>query len=230
MLPLRDKNVSGKVPYVTYIIMAINIICFLFFNVLTTKYRVDLFENFGIFPIRYSRHALASQFTIIEQIIPFFSYMFLHAGWLHIIGNMWTLYIFGDNVEDYLGHKGFALFYVVCGIMAGAFHLATNWHSPIPTIGASGAIAGVMGAYLLLYPHARVLVLVPIFFFVQIVEVPAYVFLGIWFLIQFFYGTVSIGSGAYAGGVAWWTHIGGFFVGLYIILLVRRFRYKMIPM
>ncbi len=230
MLPLRDKNISGTVPYITYIIMAINIICFLFFNVLTTKYRVDLFENFGIFPVRYSSHALASQFTIIEQIIPFFSYMFLHAGWLHIIGNMWTLYIFGDNVEDYLGHQGFALFYFVCGILAGAFHLLTNWHSPIPTIGASGAIAGVMGAYLLLYPHARILVLVPIFFFFQIVEVPAYVFLGIWFVIQFFYGTVSLGAGVYAGGVAWWTHVGGFFVGLYIILLVRRFRYKMIPM
>lgn len=228
MLPIRDKNISGKVPYVNYTIMAINIVVFLFFNVMTTRYRFDLFANFGVFPVRYSNPAVARHFTVIEQLIPFLSYMFLHAGWGHIIGNMWTLFIFGDNIEDYLGHRGYAVFYLLCGIFAGVFHLLTNWHSPVPTIGASGAIAGVMGAYLLLYPHAQILVLVPIFFFLQIVEVPAYIFLGIWFFIQFFYGTVSLGSGHVAGGVAWWAHIGGFFIGLYIIALVRRFRYRMI--
>ncbi len=139
--------------------------------------------------------------------------IFLHGGWMHFIGNMWFLFIFGDNVEDRLGHVGFLVFYLAAGIAASAAHLATNPASPIPTIGASGAIAGVMGAYFYLYPHARVLTLVPIFVILQMVVLPASVFLAIWFAIQFFQGIFSVGA-TQATGVAWWAHIGGFAVGL----------------
>src|SRR5262249_34301990 len=136
--------------------------------------------------------------------------MFLHGGWLHIIGNMWFLYIFGDNVEDRLGHFGYALFYLGSGVFASLTHLLTNASSTVPTLGASGAIAGVMGAYMVLYPHARVLTLIPIFYFIQILLLPAPLFLGIWFLIQAFQGTFAITSAKEGAGVAWWAHIGGF--------------------
>jgi hypothetical protein len=137
--------------------------------------------------------------------------MFLHGGFLHLLGNMWFLYIFGDNVEDRLGPSRFLAFYILSGMAAALIHLVTNWHSPLPTIGASGAIAGVMGAYFLLFPRARVLTMVPIFFFPLLFELPAIFFLGYWVLIQFFYASVS---GGQAGGVAWWAHIGGFIFGL----------------
>src|SRR5690606_5683097 len=127
------------------------------------------------------------------------------GGWLHLLGNMWFLYIFGDNVEDRLGHVGYLLFYLGAGVIASGVHLVTNSSSMIPTVGASGAIAGVMGGYFVLYPHSRVLTLVPIFIFIHIMVIPAPVFLGIWFLLQFFQGTFSLGA-VQAGGVAWWAH------------------------
>lgn len=137
---------------------------------------------------------------------------------------MWILFIFGDNVEDYLGHGKFAFFYLFCGVTSGIFHLYTNWTSMVPTIGASGAIAGVMGAYFLLFPRARVLVLVPIFFFFDIFEMPAFFFLGFWFFLQFFYGSFSLASTTAFGSVAWWAHIGGFIVGYLVILLIKAYR------
>jgi len=146
--------------------------------------------------------------------------IFLHGGWLHFLGNMWFLHIFGDNVEDRIGHLGYLLFYLGCGVAASATHLFTNADSTVPTIGASGAIAGVMGGYMVLYPHARVLTLVPIFIFIEIMVLPAYVFLGIWFLLQFFQGTLAV-AGTEASGVAWWAHIGGFAAGLLAVMLLR---------
>ncbi len=140
--------------------------------------------------------------------------MFLHGGFLHIIMNMWFLYIFGDNVEDRLGHLRYLVFYLFCGVAAGVIHLLTNWSSNVPTIGASGAISGVMGAYLLLYPRSKILTLVFIVLFIQFIEIPAFIFLGIWFFLQI----VSVGtSSGNAGGVAFWAHIGGFVVGLVFI-------------
>jgi membrane associated rhomboid family serine protease len=147
--------------------------------------------------------------------------MFLHGGYLHIIGNMWSLYIFGDNVEDRLGHFRYLVFYLLCGLASGISHLAINWHSTLPTIGASGAIAGVMGAYFILYPKAKVLTLVPIFFFIQFIELPAFVFLGIWFLFQFI---SAAGTSAQGGGIAWWAHIGGFVFGIIFLRL-----FEMLP-
>jgi hypothetical protein len=142
--------------------------------------------------------------------------MFLHGGLLHLLGNMWSLYIFGDNVEDHLGHFRYLAFYLLCGLASGVSHLVLNWHSEIPTIGASGAIAGVMGAYFVLYPKAKVLTLVPIFIFIQFIELPAYIFLGIWFLFQFL---SAAGASAQASGIAWWAHIGGFIFGIVFLKL-----------
>ena len=152
--------------------------------------------------------------------------MFLHGGWLHVIGNMLYLWIFGDNVEDRLGRFKYILFYLFCGLVAAITHVYTDRSSTVPMVGASGAVAGVMGAYFVLYPRARVLTLIPIFFFIQFIEIPAIFFLGIWFLIQFFNGAFSLGAGG--GGVAWGAHIGGFASGAliaYIFRLWGRWRY-----
>ena len=148
--------------------------------------------------------------------------IFLHGGWLHFLGNMWFLHIFGDNVEDRLGRLGYVAFYLGAGILASCAHLLFNTDSIIPTIGASGAIAGVMGAYLLLFPRATVLTLVPIFFFIHVIVIPAPFFLVFWFLLQFFQGSLSIAGGGAAGGVAWWAHIGGCAAGAAIVYALSR--------
>jgi hypothetical protein len=146
--------------------------------------------------------------------------IFLHGGWMHFLGNVWFLHIFGDNVEDRLGHIGYLLFYLGCGVAASFTHLMTNASSEVPTIGASGAIAGVMGAYFLLYPRAMVLSAVPIVYFMEMVVLPAPLFLGIWFLLQFVSGALSI-TAMETTGVAWWAHIGGFAAGFVVALLLR---------
>jgi hypothetical protein len=149
--------------------------------------------------------------------------MFLHGGWLHLIGNMWYLWIFGDNVEDRLGHFPFFIFYLLSGIGAGIVHTILNANTFVPTIGASGAIAGVLGAYLVSYPFARVLTLVPIFVFIQVIEIPAMIVLGFWFVIQFFSGAAALATaGPNSGGVAWWAHVGGFVIGMVLIGLFPR--------
>jgi membrane associated rhomboid family serine protease len=149
--------------------------------------------------------------------------MFLHGGWLHLIGNMWYLWIFGDNVEDRLGHSRFLLFYLLVGLGAGLIHTGINYYVEIPSVGASGAIAGVLGAYLLLYPLARVLTLIPLFFFWQIIEIPAVIVLGLWFFMQFLSGANALAvADRTSGGVAWWAHIGGFVLGMILLAVFRR--------
>jgi len=148
--------------------------------------------------------------------------MFLHGGWLHLIGNMWVLYIFGDNIEGELGHVQYLLFYLLCGLIAAVIQVITNPLSNVPTIGASGAIGGVMGAYFLLYPHARILTLIPIFFFFTLMEVPAYLFLGFWFLLQFYSGAFSlISHSEQYQGIAWWAHVGGFVGGMMLLFVFK---------
>jgi membrane associated rhomboid family serine protease len=148
--------------------------------------------------------------------------MFLHGGWMHLIGNMWTLWIFGDDVEDRLGHVRFLLFYLAGGLAAGLVHVATNGDSVVPTLGASGAIAAVMGAYFRFFPHARIEAIIPPFFFGPTIVLPAVVFLGFWFLLQFFNGAFSLArSGTQFGGIAWWAHVGGFAFGLVVCLFAR---------
>ncbi|MFQ5842751.1 MAG: rhomboid family intramembrane serine protease, partial [Thermodesulfobacteriota bacterium] len=212
VFPLRDTIQSKTYPIVRNIIIAINILVFLAIG--TGGNRLPYL--YGIVPVRYSNPQISAEFTFLQQLVPFFTYMFLHGGWFHLLTNMWFLYIFGDNVEDRLGPSRFLAFYILSGIAAVLMHLLTKWHSPLPTVGASGAIAGVMGAYFLLFPRSKVLTMIPIFFFPLLFELPAVFFLGYWVLIQFFFASVS---GGQAGGVAWWAHIGGFIFGLATIRL-----------
>jgi membrane associated rhomboid family serine protease len=215
MIPLRDTIQSRTYPIIRNTIIGINVIVFLW-QLGQGPYIKGIFDLYGMVPIRYSDSGISGKFTVFQQLVPFFSYMFLHGGFLHLLGNMWFLYIFGDNVEDRLGPSRFVAFYILSGIAAVLIHLVTNWHSRLPTIGASGAIAGVMGAYFLLFPRSRVLTMVPIFFFPLLFELPAVFFLGYWVVIQFLYASLSQGQ---VGGVAWWAHIGGFIFGLATIKL-----------
>jgi hypothetical protein len=159
--------------------------------------------------------------TPLPPVFTLLSCIFLHGGWMHFLGNMWFLWIFGDNVEDRFGHLGYLIFYLLAGVGASASHLAFNGSSTMPTIGASGAIAGVMGAYYVLYPHARVLTLIPFFYFFHTVMLPASLYLGLWFLLQLYQGAASV-TRAVSGGVAWWAHIGGFVLGAGAVFALRK--------
>ena len=215
-IPLKDLNPHRTYPLVNITLILAN--CAVFIYELTLPphlYKVYLTANATVparIPSWFAGHVgfEAAFLTILTS-------MFLHSGWAHILGNMLFLWIFGDNVEDYFGHIGYLLFYFACGIAAGLFHIVFNLHSTVPALGASGAISGVMGAYLLLYPRARVLTLVLIF----LVPIPAVVILGYWFLLQFLEGLGSLGSMA-TGGVAWWAHIGGFVFGALVTWMIKR--------
>ncbi len=216
MIPLRDAIRSKNFPAVNFIVIGLNIVVFIWQLAQGPNLREALYL-YGMVPLRYSDPELSAHFTWFQQYLPFLSSMFLHGGFLHIIGNMWFLYIFGDNIEDRLGHVRYLIFYLLCGVAAGLVHLFTNWNSNIPTIGASGAISGVMGAYLLLYPQSRVLTLIPIFFFFQFIEIPAFIFLGYWLLIQLFSASLTPRN---IGGIAFWAHIGGFIAGLIFVKIL----------
>jgi len=215
MIPIRDAIRSKNFPAVNVFIIGLNIIAFLW-ELLQGPNLKEVFYLYGVVPLRYANPELAAHFTSFQQYLPFLTSMFLHGGFLHIIMNMWFLYIFGDNIEDRLGHIRYLVFYLFCGVVAGLVHLLTNWNSNIPTIGASGAISGVMGAYLLLYPRSKILTLIPIFFFFQFVEIPAFIFLVFWLFLQLFSASFTRAN---VGGVAFWAHIGGFVAGLIFIKL-----------
>jgi membrane associated rhomboid family serine protease len=220
VIPLRDTNRSEIYPIVNYCIIAVSVLAFIV--ELTQGQRLnDFIYLYGLVPARYTEPQIARYFTTIQQVFPFLTFMFLHGGFLHLVGNMWFLYIFGDNVEDRLGHIRYLCFYLLCGLASGASQLIINWHSNIPTIGASGAIAGVMGAYLILYPRAKVLTLIPIFFLPYFIQIPAFFFLGIWLLFQLLNAAATTGK---AVGIAWWAHIGGFLFGIVFLKL-----FEMVP-
>jgi len=217
MIPIRDTQPSTCFPVVTYILMGINLLVFLLqiqigFDI------IDFFYFYGLVPAKYTVHEMSRRFSLGNQLFSILSYMFLHGGYLHFIGNMWSLYIFGDNVEEYFGSLRFLGFYLICGIISGFAHFFLNPVSMVPTIGASGAIAGVMGAYFLLYPKSRILTVIPIIIIPWFVEIPAFIFLGVWFLIQFLN---AAGAGA-GSGIAWWAHIGGFIAGLLLVRLNKK--------
>ncbi|MBM4285587.1 MAG: rhomboid family intramembrane serine protease [Deltaproteobacteria bacterium] len=221
MIPLRDLNPSSRPPVVGYTLIVLNVL--VFFVEISLEQQLPAFlKAFGFIPARLTS-ALGSG-DLLEAVLPLFTSMFLHGGWLHLIGNMWTLFIFGDNVEDSLGHGRFLLFYLAAGVLAGLSQFATAPFSRIPIVGASGAIAGVMGAYFFLFPGARVLTLIPILFFL-VIEVPAYVFLGFWFFLQFYSGTASLAGGK-AAGVAFWAHVGGFLAGVLLLLVMAPEKFR----
>lgn len=226
MFPLRDTNRSATVPFVTTILVVVNVALFLF--ELSLGGRLPHFvQKFGVIPVDI---VMAVSGGRLEGLFPLLSSMFLHGGWLHLIGNMLFLWIFGDNVEDRFGHGRYLLFYLAGGIIASLAHLASNGGSTVPTIGASGAVAAVLGAYWYLYPGARVLALVPLGFFIQTAELPARLFLGIWFVFQIVAGLIESGMGGVAsGGVAWWAHIGGFLFGYLVAAGFYRTRRRAVP-
>jgi len=210
MIPLRDTTPSRNYPVVNNSIIGINIVVFLI-QLTQGSAIYDFNYLYGLVPARYSIPRISYYFSATEQIFSFLSFMFLHGGFLHLISNMWTLYIFGDNVEDRLGPVRYIIFYLACGLLSGLTHLFFNYYSDLPTIGASGAIAGVMGAYFILYPKSKILTLIPIIIIPWITEIPAFFFFAFWFLIQFLN---AAGSSGQAGGIAWWAHIGGFIFGI----------------
>jgi membrane associated rhomboid family serine protease len=209
-IPLKDLNPRRTSPVVNTLLILTNVIVFLYQLTLSQRqYQSFVLANATI-PSHVARF-FSGHISFEYAFLPLITSMFLHAGFLHIAGNMLFLWVFGDNVEDYFGHFGYLLFYFVCGIGSGITHIIFNLHSPLPALGASGAISGVMGAYIILFPRARVLTLVFIFF----IPIPAFIVLGYWFLLQFLAGLTSFGSAA-TGGVAVWAHIGGFILGLLI--------------
>jgi membrane associated rhomboid family serine protease len=211
MFPLRDVIPSRTTPYITVTIILINAAAFLFELALPRDVVPVFLQVYGVVPGHFRAETLITS-------------MFLHGGWMHIIGNMWYLWIFGDNVEDRLGHGRFVIFYLLCGIVAALGQTLMNPHSMLPTIGASGAIAGVMGAYFILYPQSRVLTLVFIVFFVEVIELPAIVLLGFWFLMQLFSaGSIAATAGT-GGGVAFMAHVAGFVTGVLGVYVFRKRR------
>lgn len=234
MIPLRDVNRARTVPVVNYVLIGLNSLVFIYELLLGPELEAFFYE-YGFIPRRFFE-ALWYLPTVgvgvfLGQVMTLFTSMFIHGGWVHFLGNMWFLHIFGDNVEDRMGHGRYLAFYLLTGLTAGLAQGVLSMGSGIPSIGASGAISGVMGAYLRFFPGARVLTLVPVFFFYEMVEIPAFVYLFFWFVLQFFQGTFSLAAGtAGAGGVAWWAHIGGFVGGLLLarVFMKRKYRYPYI--
>ncbi len=220
MLPLSDHNPRRTTPFVNDLFIVANILMF-FWEISLGANLEPALRIFAFVPARF----WASPHVVINFARMLVS-MFLHGGWLHLIGNMWYLWVFGDNIEDRLGHTRYAVFYTLCGILATLAHAIANPMSAMPSVGASGAIAGVLGAYLVLFPRAQVTTLIPIFIFITVREIPAIFVLGIWFVLQFFSGVASmnIPDAQDAGGVAYFAHIGGFVAGMILVVFFGGFR------
>lgn len=222
MIPLRDDNPTELRPYVTVAAMAVCVLVFLYQVTLPAAAGQRFVFEFGFIPALLLGDARPSGWTpSVPAGATLFTSMFLHGGWMHLIGNMLYLWIFGNNVEDAVGHVRFVLFYVACGLAAALAQGFADPASTVPMVGASGAIAGVLGAYLLLFPRAQVLVLIPLGFFTQLIRIPALFVLGFWFVLQFIQQAMSSAASG-EGGVAYWAHIGGFVVGAVLILFLRR--------
>ena len=220
MIPLKDNIPEQRVSFVNAALIGLNVAVFIYLLFHGRRQDSFLFAIYSLIPAKIASGP-AFHISLSQRTIPFFSYMFLHGSWLHLLGNMWSLWIFGDNVEDRLGHLRYLLFYLLCGVAAACLHVLLNFGSRLPAVGASGAIAGVMGAYFILYPRARILTLIPLLLIFPVIEIPAYFFLGAWFFIQFanaFFGFFS-GTRALAG-IAWWAHVGGFVAGIVLLRLV----------
>jgi membrane associated rhomboid family serine protease len=221
VIPLYDNVPTRRFPVVTVVLIAVNLLVFLYelslsnaFPGLSGQRVTELFFGAGLVPYELAHRVDIPPADLLPWWLTPFSALFLHGGWLHVLFNMLFLWIFGNNVEDTMGRAKFVIFYLLCGVIAGMAQVAIDVDSTVPTIGASGAIAGVLGAYILLFPRARVLSVIPIFIFLQLVYVPAWVLLGVWFGIQLLEGTLALGQ---QSGVAFFAHIGGFVAGLLLV-------------
>jgi rhomboid family protein len=229
MIPIRDTVPTRHPPVATTLLVIANVTVFLLELTLPPGSLEQVFALFGIVPAHYTHSAGAGLAgSPLGGAWPFLTAMFLHGSFLHLLGNMWTLWIFGDNVEDRMGPGRFVVFYLLCGLASGLAHVVTNPNSVLPTVGASGAIAGVMGAYFVLFPRARVIVMVPVLFWPFFFELPAVTYLAWWALAQFFAGALILGAPFDVGGVAWWAHLGGFMTGIVLqsVFVRRGFPYR----
>jgi len=218
MIPIRDDVPRRTLPFVNYALIAAN--AWAFYHELMLGARLDKFLlRWGLVPARYAKAGALVKLGAKLYYGPFLTSLFLHGGWLHIIANMWVLLIFGDNVEDRLGHARYLIFYLVAGFAAGLTQIWFSWGSSLPTIGASGAIAGVMGAFFFLYPWAKVTIMIPLVVFFPTFDAPAFLFLGLWLWMQVSSG-LAISSTGELGGVAWWAHVGGFAAGALLLLFM----------
>ena len=222
MIPIRDTIPRQHFPFAVWALVAVNVYVFIRELALPPDSTEQFIYLFGLVPARFTQPGWAARVGFPHTYWPFFSTMFLHGGWLHIIGNMWVLWIFGDNVEDRMGPVRFLIFYLLCGLAAGVVHVLTNPGSRVPAVGASGAIAGVMAAYFVLFPRARIVAMFPILFYPVFFQVPAFIYLGFWFLTQFFSGTLAIATQREVSGIAWWAHVGGFGAGILTFALFLR--------
>ena len=206
MIPLRDSTPSNSFPFITVSLVVINLFIFWQETFLGMQGIQELFNLFGLVPARYTGVQLAP-----AGYLPFLTSMFLHGSWMHVIGNMWILWLFGDNVEDRMGKGRFLIFYIVCGLAAALTHYYINPTSPVPVVGASGAVAGVMGAYFLMFKRAKILTFIPPFF---LLNLPAWIYLGFWAVSQLWCGAASVFTANACGQIAFWAHIGGFITGM----------------
>ncbi len=222
LLPLRDENPSREFPIVNYMLIGINIAAFIYELMIGRHALPFFFSVYGVIPYEYTHHIdLPPPSAIPWNLL---TAMFLHGGFAHILGNMWFLFIFGDNVEDAMGHFRYLIFYLLSGLGASATHIIFSPNSKVPMIGASGAISGVLGAYFVLYPGARIVAILPLWFYFTTVILPAYLYLGLWIIIQMIFAFGSIGAHGAAGGVAWFAHVGGFILGVLLVPIFARRR------
>jgi membrane associated rhomboid family serine protease len=231
MIPIKDSPRARRFPFVNVALLVANAAVFWLELTLGPGRLEGFIHTYGLIPARLWQTDWASPAGILAGAYPLVTAVFIHAGWVHILGNLLFLYIFGDNVEDAFGHVAYGAFYLVCGAGACLAQAALKPASTMPVIGASGAIAGVMGAYLILYPKARVLTLIPLLFYPWLIEIPAWFYLGLWVIINLFSGALDL-AGARTGGVAWWAHLGGFILGVAAALLAprrRRHAYAVAP-
>lgn len=216
MIPLYDTLHSRRFPIVNWLLIALNVLVFLYEISLSPTALTGLTNKWGLVPLQLMAHPATAWVTI-------FTAMFLHGGWFHILSNMWVLFIFGDNIEDRMGGGRYLVFYLLSGVAAGLLESFVLHGSSVPMIGASGAIAGVLGAYLISYPRARIASLVPIIFIFTIIEIPATLFLLFWFVSQLFSGWLTL-QGSNGSGIAWWAHVGGFIFGMLAVNLFAQRR------
>jgi len=222
LFPIYDENPAKTVPWITLSLILTNVFVFVYELSLESAGKLQqLLQTTTLIPYEITHGVKLVPHIPSIGILAIFTSMFMHGGWLHIIGNMWYLWIFGNNIEESLGHFKYLFFYLLCGVGGAIGHILSQPNSQVPTLGASGAIAGVLAAYLILFPNARIVTIVPIFFFIQVIRLPAILLIGLWFFIQLASGVGSLSTQT-SGGVAWFAHIGGFITGILLVLILPK--------